>query len=170
MRLSRSLYQRTAVIVAVVAVVAMTGCDDDSELESVPTADADSPASVGSVPAAGEGVPPFGTIAVADEVYSLGGFVTDAGDFDACTIDPPDRPGFIEIEARVDEDRVFTFNVVDDVATVALGAATDADVDYDVLGSSVRGEGTLEEVEPVGTFVRNEEVVEVEVTFDITCA
>jgi hypothetical protein len=74
-------------------------------------------------------------VAVADEVYSLGGFVDDAGSFEACTIDPPD-----------------------------------ADVDYDVVGSSVRGEGTLEEVDPVGTYVRNEDPVEVEVTFDITCA
>ncbi|HSM66828.1 MAG TPA: hypothetical protein VK860_11025 [Ilumatobacteraceae bacterium] len=170
MGLSRPLYQRAVALVAVVAVVAMTGCDDDSGLEGVPTADVDSPAYVGSVPAAGEGVPPFGTIAVADEVYSLGGFVDADGSFEACTIDPPDRPGFIEIEARVDENRVFTFNVVDDVATVALGAATDADVDYDVVGSSVRGEGALEEVDPVGTYVRNEDPVEVEVTFDITCA
>jgi hypothetical protein len=39
MRLSRPQYQRLAALVAVVAAVVMTGCDDDSELESVPTAE-----------------------------------------------------------------------------------------------------------------------------------
>lgn len=155
MRLSRPRYQRMAALVAVFAVVAMTGCDDDPDLESVPTADVDSPAYVGSVPAAGEGTPPFGTIAVDAEVYSLGGFVADTGGFDDCTIDPPDRPGFIEIEARVDDDRVFAFNVVDDVATLALGVATDADVEFDVVGNSVRGEASFDDAE---------------ISFDITCA
>jgi hypothetical protein len=143
-------------------------CDDDG-LESVPTADVDAPALAGSIPSPGDDIAPFGTIAVDDEVYSLGGFVSDAGDFDECTIDPPDRPGYISIEVRVDADRVFTFNVVDDVATAALGGATDADVEYEVNGSSVRGNGLFDEVEPVDTAIRNEDPIAVEIAFDITC-
>lgn len=170
MPISRSLYRRAAVLAGVAALVVATGCDDDDGLESVPTADVDSPAYVGSVPAPGDDVPPFGTIAVDDEVYSLGGFVADTGSFEECVIDPPERPGYIEIEARVDADRVFTFNVVDDVATAALGAATEADVDYEVTGNSVRGDGLFAEVEPVDTSIRNQEPIEVEIAFDITCA
>lgn len=157
-----------AAVVAATAVVLAAGCDDE-DLESVPTADVDAPALAGSIPAPGDDIAPFGTIAVDDEVYSLGGFVTDAGDFDECTIDPPDRPGYISIDARVGADRVFTFNVLDDVATVALGAVSEADVDYEVNGSSVRGNALFDEVEPVDTAIRNEDPIDVEIAFDITC-
>ncbi len=162
MRLPRTRTRRWSVALLAPLVLAACGSDDDAltdergdlneDFGSVPGATVDSPVlSETTVPV---GVaPPFGTVSVAEEVYPVDGFVAEGGDFMSCEVDPPDRDGFVDIAAILDQ-RTFAFNVVQDSASATVDADSTVVGDYEVDGTSVRGTAEFE----AGTVV-----------FDITC-
>lgn len=145
----RPLRRWTATLLAPLALAGgLIACDEDDALTderddlnedfgSVPGATVDSPAlSETAVPTGA--APPFGTVTVNDEVYRVDGAVDDDGDFASCVVDPPDREGYVDITATLDE-RTFAFNVVQDVASAAVGADTTVVDDYTIDGASVTG-------------------------------
>ena len=166
MRSTAGLHRRTAhaVLVSVLALGVAAACDSDDDgltdergdlnedFGSVPGATVESPA-VSETAAPTGAAPPFGTVAVDGEVYPVDGMDDDGGDFTACAVEPPDRPGYIDVTAALDE-RTFNFNVVQDTAGATLGTASTVVDDYEIDGTSVRGTADFDD----GTVV-----------FDITC-
>jgi hypothetical protein len=160
----RSRCRRAAGLLAAFALVGtVTACSSDDGLTdergdlnedfgSVPGATVESPALSESTAPTGA-VPPFGTVSVAEEVYPVDGLEADGGDFTSCVVDPADRDGSVDIVAVLD-DRTFAFNVLQDVASAAVGADSTVVDDYEIDGSSVRGTAEFE----AGS-----------VAFDITC-
>lgn len=155
--------RRCAVLLApIVLAVGFAACESDEgvtdergdlneDFASVPGATVDSPALSDEAEPTGA-APPFGTVAVDEEVYAVDG-LDDDGDFTSCVVDPPDRAGHVDIAAALDE-RTFAFNVVQDAASATIGADSTAVDDYQIDGSSVRGVAEF----AAGTVV-----------FDITC-
>lgn len=126
--------------------------DLNEDFGSVPGATVESPALSDTAEPTGA-APPFGTVAVDEEVYAVDGLVDDDGDFSSCVIGLPGRAGHVDIAAALDE-RTFTFNVVQDAASASVGADSTVVDDYEIDGSSVRGVAEF----AAGTVV-----------FDITC-
>lgn len=153
-RFDRPLHRLVAALLApLVLVGGLAACDADEELTdergdlnedfgSVPGATVESPAlSETSVPTGAS--PPFGTVTVSGEVHRIDGSVADDGDFASCVVDPPDREGYVDITATLDE-RTFAFNVVQDIASAAVGADTTVVDDYEIDGTGVIGTAEFE--------------------------
>ncbi len=166
MRLDRTCHRRwfAALLAPLVLAGGLAACDSDDDaltnersdlnedFGSVPGATVDSPAlAATSVPTGA--APPFGTVSVAGEVYAVDGMVDDGGDFSSCVVEPPDREGYVDIAATLDE-RTFAFTVIDGNASAAVEADTTVVDDVEIDGSSVRGTAEFD----AGTVV-----------FDITC-
>jgi hypothetical protein len=126
--------------------------DLNEDFGSVPGVTVESPALEGTSEPVGM-APPLGTVSVNEEVYPLDAMMDVGGDFTACTVDPADRPGYVDITAVLDE-RTFNFNVVQGTAGVTVDADSTVTDDYQVDGTSVRGSAEFD----AGTVV-----------FDITC-
>lgn len=167
MRHDRPFHRRwsAALLTPLVLAGGLVACDSDDDaltderdedlnedFGSVPGATVESPALSDTAAPTGA-APPFGTVSVAEEVYPVDGMVDDGGDFSSCVVDPPDREGYVDIAAALDE-RTFAFTVVDGVAGATVDADSTVVDDYQVDGSSIRGTAEFD----AGTVV-----------FDITC-
>jgi len=155
--------RRRRMVGEVVGAVAIGGlllssvaCDTD-EIDTQPPPESDSPATRegeitdAEVPG---GAPPFGTVTVGGTTFQVRGMSDNGGQFTACATEDPDRPGYVEVDVAIDEDRRFSLNVLEGNESAALGSATTTDVDLDVTGTTAVGSATF----PDGT-----------ATFDITC-
>jgi len=135
---------------------ATAACDTD-EIDTQPPPESDSPATRegeitdATVPG---GAPPFGTVTVGGTTYQVRGMADDGGQFTACVTEDPDRPGYVDVDVAIDENRRFSLDVVEGAESAALGSATTTDLDLDVTGTTAVGSATF----PDGT-----------ATFDITC-
>ncbi len=166
MQLTRPLDRRrlAALLTPLVLVGALVACDSDDDgltdergdlnedFGSVPGATVDSPALSDTAAPTGA-APPFGTVAIDGEVYPVDGFVDDGGDFSSCVVDPPDREGYVDIAATLDE-RTVVFNVVQDTAGATIGVDSTVVDDYTIDGTSLRAEVEFDAAT---------------VVFDITC-